>query len=526
MPAAALADGFVRVCFDTRGIEDNDRCILAIEGQFIASGSPLEATPDVPVLVTDQTTINDRFGSGSILSEALKVAFRCCGNRNIDIYAIPRTTPTGAGFGFVAYQMDICGTATTSGVIDLYLGGPDYKVSVPISAGATPVAIRAAIVAAIGSQLPDWPYQVAPITGAPAGCARISITARNRGAIGRFLYPIVNPLGYDKRMPGGVTLVNFQMTSNQTGVPAALNYDNLFGSCCVCCFGLLTDGVANQNNVINFIRSQWSCDRPQCFGHAYTWNAGTAPQILAQSSNSPEITRLAFWHLQPPGLPSAVQSFPVLPWLLTAAYAALSCCAAHDNPELSIEGPVNGLLKCLDMPATCRSWFTWDEQQEFREEGFATVLPEYSGRGAYVSPYIANDTTNFRYDEAGRKSYVFRSVSSRRLAARTAISFAQAVKEFQGVSLFRPGTTIPSQVRGITPNMLKARLVRWIEANNGVLFSRIDNPDKALRVVEDIDVANKCEGVPGRMRVEFSYQPPVKIEDVITTLAPRVDANC
>lgn len=525
MPVAALADGFVRVCFDTRGVEDSDRCIVALEGQFIPSGSPLQATPDVPVLVTDQATINDRFGQGSILSEALKVAFRCCGNRKIDIYAIPRAAPAGGVQAL--YNWDVCGTATSNGTIDLYLGGPDYKVSVPVSVGQTSTTIRTSIINAITTQLPDFPYTVSAITGAPAGCARIRFTARNAGAVGRYFFPIANPLGYDRRMPGGVTLVNFQAANNPTQIPAAFNYSNAFGSCCACCLAVLYDDPTLHNNAISFIRSQWDCDRPQCFGHAYTWNAGTAAQILAQSTNSPEITRLAYWWQAPVApFPANTSAFPVFPWLLTAAYAALSCCAAHDNPELSIEGPANGLLRCLDMPATCRSWFTWDEQEEFRDDGFAMVLPEYSGRGAYVSPYIVNDTTNFRYDEAGRKSYVFRTVASRRLAAKTASRFAEVLKEFQGLALFKNGTTIPPFVRGTTPAMVKARLVRWVLANSGVLFSQVEDPAESIRIFEDIDVASKCEGVPGRVLVEFTYQPPIKIDNVVTRLAPRVDANC
>lgn len=506
MPLDSLRDGFVRMCFDPSLNVFSGKCRMLLEGQFGTPEVGCITPPDVAVKVTSVRDINCKFGAGSVLAEALKRAFECCGNNAVEIFALPRTDAVAAVKA--AYTMTFTGPATDDGRADIFWVDGDYNVSVLITAGMTPTAIAAAVKAAYDAVI-GFPFTSVAALGV------ITFTARNGGTVGNcFGAAIYNWHQRNNYAPVGVTFAFTQTVQGATD-PVALDYSAVLGECCYCCIGMLYSNPAWQNGMINYIASAWACEKPQCFGQGYTYNIGTLGQILATDTNSAEVSRMAQCCSDPnPG------------WLKVAAYTALSCCSTVDNPELSVQGPNFGVLACINQPESCVQCFTFDEQEQLRDSGFVVTVPLVGGAGSLTSPVVTNDITNSRFDAEGRRNATFEDVSSRRLAADTADSFAKKLQEFNGVGLFTRNTTVRPGIKGTNPRLILGNLRAWAKDNVGILFSEFDNLDTDLTVLTDFEVAPKCQGVPGKMHVNMIYRPPVRIDEFQVNLQPRLLDNC
>jgi phage tail sheath gpL-like len=501
MPLDSLRDGFVRVCLDPSANVYQGKCRILVEGQ---------ALPVTPVIEYDRLykvpsarDVESRFGVGSVLSEALKRTLACCANQAVDIYALPREDAV-AGVA-AEYTLTITGTATADGRVDLYMGEGAYNTSTLVHEGDTPTVIAAAIVDDI---LPSFPFDAVAALGV------ITFTAKNAGTVGNCLF--VQP-NWHERMdyaPAGVTL-DFVSTVPGTGNPAPLNYLDILGECCYCCITMAYDDPEWQDGMIAYIADAWSCDKPQCFGHGYTYNSGTLGQILATDTNSAEVSRLA-----------QCCNDPVLGYLKAAAYSATSCCSTVDNPELSIQGPTYGTLDCLLQPEACTQCFTFDEQEQLRDSGFVVTVPLAGGTGAMTNPMVTNDITNNRYDAEGRENATFQDVNSRRLAAETADEMAKELQKYNGLGLFTKNTNIRAGVLGTNPRLMLGGIRAWAKENVGVLFSEFDNIDKDITVQTDFQVAPKCQGRPDKLHVTMVYRPPVRVGQIDVNLVPKLLDNC
>ena len=133
--------------------------------------------------------------------------------------------------------------------------------------------------------------------------------------------------------PAGVEMAFAQTVQGAHGAIVVPDYQAILGECCYCCIGMLYANDDWQDAMIAYIASAWSCDKPQCFGHGYTYNYGSFGQILAADTNSAEVSRIA-----------QCTTDPVVGWLKAAAYAAHSCCITIDHPEMSVQGPNFGVL--------------------------------------------------------------------------------------------------------------------------------------------------------------------------------------
>jgi hypothetical protein len=278
---------------------------------------------------------------------------------------------------------------------------------------------------------------------------------------------------------------------------------------------MLYDNIEWQDAMIAYIASAWSCDKPQCFGHGYTYNSGTLGQILATGTNSAEVSRIAH-----------CCDDPSLGWLKVAAYAAHSCCSTVDNPELSIQGPHYGVLACLLQPETCFQCFTFEEQKILTENAFVVTTPLVGGTGAMTSPVISHDITNNLYDDAGRLNSTWWNVNSRRLAAATADAMAIHLSYTLGLGLYTKNTTIPKGVLGTNPRLIEGELRSWAKSQVGILFSEFEDIDNDINVETDFQRAPKCQGIPGKLWVDFVYRPPVRISNIIVNAKPVMLSNC
>lgn len=506
MAIDALRDGFVRMCFDPSLNIYAGKCRILLEGQIYRDvGTTCPITIDEPMKITSLRQVDCQFGEGSVLAESLKVAFGCCGNNAVEVWAIPREDAEDAIKA--VYTTTFVGPATEDGRIDLYQGDSRYNISVRIVAGSTATQIATAVAAALNA-LQGYPYLVTTAAGV------MTQTARNGGTVGNFLNPQYNWHGRNDYFPAGVTFTTVQTVEGEVD-PAPLDYISVLGECCYCCVGMLYGDNAWQDGMLTYLDDAWSCLKPQCFGHGYSYSSGTLGEILSQFRDNSNVSFLAH-----------CVDDPNFPWLKVAAYTAKSCCDAVDNPELSIQGATNGVLSCLHFPESCGQCFSFDEQEQLRDNAFVVTVPVTGGQGALTSPQISNDVTNNLYDEEGRANATFRDVSAKRLAAATAGSFAEKLQSFNGLGLFTKNTNIRPGIRGTNPRMMLGDLRSWAKENVGVLFSEFDDLDKDLTLLTDFQVAPKCQGVPGKLYVNMIYRPPVRIDRIVVNMQPKLLDNC
>lgn len=506
MAQQALSDGFVNLCIDPNLNFADGTCRVFIEGQVY---DPEEGCPIVPDVITRVNSLRDvdcQFGAGSPLAEAIKRVFCQCPDR-IEVYALPRLDSTDVGALAAVYTLTVAGTATEDGRATFFMGDAAYNLDFRVRTGDTAAEIATVLAAEISDAFPF----TATVSGAV-----VTLTAKNKGTIGNHLNVIYNWAGRSGFAPAGVTFALAQTVVGAVDpVAPAAGYASIIGECCYSCYILLSEDTDWQESLRDHIRDAWSCDKPQCFGHGYVYNVGDLAEVLATGDNSGELSRMAHH-----------PDDPIFPYLKVASFAALSCCSACENPELSIQGPDNGLLSCVSMPASCTAYYSYDEQVQLREAGFVVTGPSNIGTGTLTNPYVFNDVTNYLYDDLGRPNATYRDASSRRLAAATAISIADKLQEFNGLGLFTKNTTIREGVRGTNPRLMLANIRAWAKENIGVLFSEFENIDKDIQLKTDFEVAPRCAGKPGRLHLNLRYRPPVRIDEIVTTLQPALLDNC
>jgi phage tail sheath gpL-like len=504
MAIDALRDGFVRLCFDPSLNVYRGKCRILLEGQVAPEvGSPCAITLDQPMKIASLRQVDCQFGAGSVLAESLKVAFGCCPNNANEIWVIPRADAAAAVKA--AYTLTITGPVTEDGRIDIYWGDARYNISVRAVAGETETQVAAKIVAAIPAA---FPYTAVAAAGV------ITLTAKNGGTVGNYLNPAINWHGRLDYFPEGVNIAMAQTVVGSVD-PVPLVYTAVLGECCYCCVGMLYEDNAWQDAMIAYLDDAWSCTKPQCFGQGYMYAPGTLGQILSQFRNKETVSILAH-----------CPDDPHFPWLKVAAYAAKSCCSTVDNPELSVQGPEFGVLECLLAPESCSQCFTYDEQVQLKENGFVVTVPLRNGQGALSSPEIANDITNYLYDNEGRPNATWRDTNSRRLAAATAVALANKLQTFNGLGLFTKNTDIRPGVRGTNPRLMLGSIRAWAKTQIGVIFSEFDDIDEDIKLQTSFEVDPKCQGRPDLLYLTMVYRPPVRVGQIITNLQPKLLDNC
>lgn len=502
MAQDVLSDGFTRLCISTDANFYGRGCKVLVEGQMLATGA---ATPDKVTEVTGIREINERFGEGSILAETLRTVFRTC--NTLSVFALPRQDAAGAVKA--TYELTITGPATSPGRFMLYWGDAEYSIDFPVDVDDTSDDIAGKLIEEIPANFP-----FTATSGGHGGVIRL--IAKNAGTVGNGLVPIYNWTDRINIAPKGVTL-SFNQIFEGSDNPwrTKEHYARELGECCYSCYILSSDDVEWQRGLRDHIRSAWDCEKPQCFGHGYVYNTGTIGQILATGDNSPEFSRMAI-----------CPNESVFPYLKNANYGALSCCKGCDNPEINIQGQDNGLLTAIRQPQTCESCWTWEEQENLKENGFVVTGPSNIGVGSYTHPYVHNDVTNYLYDDLYRENTTYRDVSSRRLAAATAISLAKELQSVNGLSLYTKNTQIPRGVMGTTIPLLTGQIRAWAKSQVGVLFSEFENLDEQLQILDDFQTMPPCQGRPGIIHLKLNYRPPVRVSQINVGLVPQLLDNC
>jgi len=519
MSIDSLRSGAIRICFSDALNAYPSKCRILIEGQMLDTGT---ATDGELIKIPSLRDVDLLFGEGSVIAEGLKTAFLCCPEQAMEFFALPWKDASVGADQKATYVITFEQNITSDGRIDLFIGDGRWNTSTRVHEGMKDDEIAAAVALTLQGEV-GLPFDVVhgdPAAGAGLGNT-ITLTAKNAGTVGNGLSIIYNWHGRRNYAPvnegsGTPFTVTVAQTFGGTNIPfTPPNYSAILGECCYCCIGMLYDNVYWQDAMIEYIASAWSCDKPQCFGHGYTYNQGTFGEILATDTNSAEVCRIAQCY-----------SDPILGWLKVAAFTAHSCCATVDHPELSVQGPNDGILSCLRQPESCTQCFTFEEQQLLQATGFVVTVPLQGGTGSLTQPMVVNDSTNNRYDENGRLNATWWNTNSRRLAAATADSMAIALGPVLGLGLFTKNTTVPAGVRGTNPRMILGQVRAWAKGQIGILFSEFDDIDKDIVLRTDFEVAPKCQGIPGKLWLDFTYRPPVRISTITINAQPAMLSNC
>jgi len=513
MSIDSLRSGAIRICFSDALNAYPSKCRILIEGQMLDTGV---AVSGELIKIPSLRDVDLLFGVGSVIAEGLKTAFLCCPQQAMEFFALPWKDADVGALTKAVYDIRFEQNATSDGRIDLYIGDGRWNTSTRVKEGMKDDDIAIAVEQSLLME-DGLPFTVSRGDAAGGTGNVVRLIAKNAGTVGNCVAIIPNWHERRNYFPANVEVYISQDTvgAGAMTVAQAPDYQSILGECCYCCIGMLYDDEVWQDAMIEYIASAWSCDKPQCFGHGYTYNQGTFGEILAADTNSAEVCRIAHCCTD-----------PSIGWLKVAAFAAHSCCATVDHPELSVQGPNDGILACLRIPESCTQCFTFEEQQLLQATGFVVTVPLQGGTGSLTQPMIVNDSTNNRYDENGRLNATWWNTNSRRLAAATADSMAIALGPVLGLGLFTKNTTVPAGVRGTNPRMILGQVRAWAKGQIGVLFSEFDDIDKDIVLRTDFEVAPKCQGIPGKLWLDFTYRPPVRISTITINAQPAMLSNC
>ena len=330
MSIDSLRSGAIRICFDPSLNAYPSKCRILLEGQMFDTGT---AVSGELIKIASPKDVDLLFGGGSVIAEGLKTGFLCCSNQAMEFFALPWKDADVGATTAARYELLFTGPATSDGRIDLFMADGRWNTSTRVLEGMTADEIAAAVMGSIINES-GFPYDAQTGTG-----GALTLTAMNSGSVGNGLNPIYNWHQRRDYAPVGVEMTVSQVDVGANTAAPLPDYAAILGECCYCCIGMLYDDKVRQDAMIEYIASAWSCLKPQCFGHGYTYNTGTLGQILASDTNSAEVCRLAH-----------CDSDPNLGWLKVAGFTTLSCCSTVDNPEMSIQGPNFGVLSCVKLP--------------------------------------------------------------------------------------------------------------------------------------------------------------------------------
>ena len=203
----------------------------------------------------------------------------------------------------LAYTITFTENATSDGVVDLFIADGRYNSTTRVAEGDTETEIATNVAAEL-NDIPGLPFDVVAAAGV------VTLTAKNAGGVGNGMLPIYNWTQRRDHAPTGVVAeIDHAVTGLNAGAAAPLDYFSVLGECCYCCIAMLYDNPDWQDAMIAYIKDAWSCEKPQCFGHGYTYNYGP-PGRSCNRYQSVEVLRLA-----------TVPMDPVVGWLKAAAYA-------------------------------------------------------------------------------------------------------------------------------------------------------------------------------------------------------------
>ena len=138
---------------------------------------------------------------------------------------------------------------------------------------------------------PGLPFDVTSALGV------VTLTAKNAGTVGNGMMPIYNWTQRRNHAPGWVLgygcTSGTKITNGAVDTFTAPDYAAILGECCYCCIAMLYDNYEWQSGGCLHHGLTSSTVIRSTSVHAFTYNYGSLGQILANDTNSAEVSRLA-----------------------------------------------------------------------------------------------------------------------------------------------------------------------------------------------------------------------------------------
>lgn len=317
-------------------------------GQKLAGGT---AAANTPVRATTEAEAKTLFGAGSML--ALMAAASFASNPSGETWFLP-LDDNGAGVA-AAGSITLGGAATSSGTLNLYIGGRVVQVAIAAAQGLPSVATA---LAAAANAIADL-----PVTAAVDGVTntKVNFTAKNKGEAGNTIDLRVNYNG--ELTAAGVSTTVVSMTGG-TGNPSLTAALAALGDTWFHVIGFPYTDTASLTAIETELASRFDTPR-EIEGHAFACAVGTVGSLgsLGDSRNSPHVT-----------IVGAVKE-PMPAFCKAAETAAIAAYWAEQDPALPIQ--TRAYSYCL--PAVQGQRLTRTERGLLLRDGIATTTVDAGG---------------------------------------------------------------------------------------------------------------------------------------------------
>lgn len=418
-----------------------------VENSLIVANT-ITVQPAVPVWCPSPAMAIALFGAGSIA--AAMVEEYLAADPNGALYVLPLADAGGsvAASGSLTFT----GTATTTGVLDLYIANQNVPVAVPAAMTAAQLATASA--AAINAWMSTNGVKL-PVTAAVDGetPSKVNLTANNKGTPGNSIDIRLNYYGPtdNELTPAGISVAIVAMTNGATD-PDLTGLDAILGDENYDFIAVPWSSVAALNALQTLMSDdtgRWSFNR-QDFGGVWAAKmdadaTGATNIAFGQTRNDRHMTVISYEPSPPP------------PWLVAAGFMGAAAQSLRADPARPVQ--TLGIPALLAPPKTAR--YGWATKNTLLASGMA--LMQYNADGTCA---ILRAVTTYQKNAQGIPDASFRDAETcyslmafvRGQKQALATAFPRAKLADDGTN-FGAGTTftngLPDQPI-TTPNGIKA----------------------------------------------------------------------
>lgn len=444
-------------------------------------------------------------GAGSVAALMAIQHFNTC--PEIPLYIAPINDDVAG----VAAQntITIAGVASASGVLSIAVLDKVYEVSVLV--GATAASVATALDAVFDND-PNLPF-----TSNAAGGV-LTTTAKNKGTVGNWFVPVLNP-NLGNVVPAGLT-VTVAPTVAGVGVLSIAPILGVFK----CPWDVVALGFGNQDQaavdtVIGQIRNDWACGVQGQWqgGHVIFPLLGTAGQIAAYglTRNDPEAS----------GVP-VTPTYKYPGYVLTAAIASRAACSACSDPSRPIQYD-NGVMGSLFDSRPCASIWTSAEKRAFKDAGVLTWDVASSSGARNVALVIEEPLTFYKINPlTGGRDGVWERMEYRFTISKFTKDLGLWYRlNYSSISIVDDGTRIPAGKKAIGPRAFKASVLAWIRSSQWGWTIEGTPAELESRVTVSRTVSpNRCD--PSRFDVAIDADLVNQLARVATTINTSPQFSC
>lgn len=412
-------------------------------------GQTVNAVAETIVYVPSAAWAANEFGAGSQL--ALMAAAYYDADPEGALYALPLADAGGASaaMGSLAFA----GPATGSGTLFVMCCGKEVQVGV--TNGQTAAQIATAVAAALNAYL-DPDGMALPVT-ASANSSTVSLTARNKGAVGNSFFLGLNFYGSaaGESTPPGVTVTVTGFSGGATdpdlgGLAAAMgttNYDFIMLA------GYTEVTQLNEvQTALSFTGGRWSYSQ-QLFGHAWTayqsaeTNTGSDLLTFGATRNDPHMCVIGY-----------EQGSPSTPFETVASFVGAFAQASKADP-----GRPEQTLTCPKLIAAAPgARFAFNTQQSLLSTGIALMQAQPGG-----GQQILRSVTTYQTNAWGQPDESYLDATDlfilmyyvRDQKANLTQKFPRAKLAQDGTNFGQQGNLGSDTPSIVTPKVMKAELV-------------------------------------------------------------------